>query len=257
MDDHVDDQLDDLPAEVDASLDLARWPAAVAALAAPGSPPIDAVFDMDGTLLGADLGDELVGWLLARGHLPPAFRARAPDLAAYQAATHGWDTVEQFILCSLVIEGLTEGELALQVRACLADRVPLRRPVVALARALARVGHRVWILTGSAEPIARVVAAVLGLDPARTVGLRLDRDPDTGRFRDRVLPPVTFGRGKVDAALARIGPDIGFSIGDSYTDLPLLERAHVAVAVPSLDGRLGPLAAASGIAVRLPEHLAG
>ena len=243
--------------DLDLSLDLDRWPAPVAALAVRGTPPADAVFDMDGTLLHGDLGDELVGWLLERGHLPPAFRARAPDHDAYLAATRGWDTVEQFILCGLIIEGLTLAELAPQVRACMDDRVPLRQPVVALARALRRVGHRVWILTGSAEPIARVVAEVIGLDPERTIGLRLAHNPRTGRYTDQVVPPVTFGPGKVLAARARIGPELAVAIGDAYTDLPLLEQAQVGVAVPSRDRRLVPLAAARGIPVRLPKDLGG
>jgi len=237
--------------------DLTRWPPAVAALCQPGCAPIDAIFDMDGTLLQVDLGDELVAHLLAAGHRPPAFMARAPTLAAYQQATRGWNDLDQFILCGLITQGLTDAELDLSVRSCLAQRVPLRVPVVALARAMVAAGHRVWILTGSAQAIGKALARSLGLDDQRVVGLRLAADPQTGRYTDQVLPPVTFGSGKVDAARQRICLTPGFAIGDAHTDLPLLRAATVAVAVPSLDGRLGPLARAAGVPVRQLEDLGG
>ena len=239
------------------TFDPRPWPAAVVALLETGAAPVDAVFDMDGTLLGRDIGDELVGWLLERGHHPPAFAARAADHAAYVQAVRGWDTPDQFVLSAIIAQGLTLDELAAQVRACLTARIPLRGPVVALARALDAAGHRVWILTGSAEVVGRAVAAELGLDPDRVVGLRLAIDPETGRITDRVIPPVTCGDGKVHAATSRIGPRVGFTIGDSWTDLPLLQAAAIGVAVPSLDGRLGPLARAAGIPVLLPDDLGG
>lgn len=240
-----------------APFDPSLWPPDVVSLATHGAEPVDAIFDMDGTLLAEDLGDELVGWLLEQGHRPPAFVARAADHAAYRAVTRGWNTVETFVLCGLITQGLTEAELDQQVRGCMASRVPLRAPVVALARQLVVVGHRVWILTGTSEGAGRAVARILGLDERRVIGFRLRVDPATGRYTDRVEEPVTFGAGKVAAARQRVGDDVGFSIGDSHTDLPLLLHARVAVAVPSLDGRLGPLATAAGIAVRLPEQLGG
>ncbi len=209
---------------------------------------------MDGTLLAEDLGDELVAFLWERGHRPAEWQRRCRDLEGYRALTRGWDTPEQFVLCALAIEGLDAEGLGTEVRACLAARVPLRDPIVALARELRAAGHRVWILTGSAEAIGRVVADHLGLDPARVIGLRLEED-EAGRFTSRPIPPIPCGPGKVEAAEARIGRPIAFTIGDSWTDLPLLQRAACAVAVPKLDGRLGPLARAAGIPVLLPEDL--
>lgn len=233
------------------------WPEAVSTLASPGAPTGDVVFDMDGTLLAEDLGDELVAFLIERGHRPPTWLARCGDLEGYRRLTRGWDTPEQFVLCALAIEGLTEAELEAEVLACLAARVPLRAPIVALARQMAAVGHRVWILTGSSEGIGRSVARHLGLDPERVIGLRLAQDPTTGRYGDTPLPPIPCGPGKVTAAHQRIGAPVLFTIGDSWTDLPLLAEATLAIAVPKLDGRLGPLARQAGIPVLSPADLGG
>ncbi len=232
-------------------------PGARAALASPGARAADVVFDMDGTLLAEDLGDELVAFLLEGGHRPPTWLERCGDLEGYRRLTRGWDTPDQFVLCALAIEGLDEAELERQVLACLAARVPLRGPIVALARQMAEVGHRVWILTGSSEGIGRAVARHLGLDPQRVIGLRLAQDPATGRFGSTPLPPIPCGAGKVQAAHQRIGAPVAFTIGDSWTDLPLLAEASLALAVPKLDGRLGPLARQAGIPVLSPVDLGG
>lgn len=230
------------------------WPPAVQALTVgPADPPVDCVFDMDGTLLDGDLGDEMVGWLLAAGHRPAWLLSQVGDHAGYVDATRGWDTPHQFLLCAAVLEGLTAAQVDEAAAACIAAHIRLREPIVALARAMAAAGHRVWILTGSAEPLGQAVAGMLGLSRDRVVGLRLDRAD--GRFLPRALPPITCGPGKVDACRARIGPSPGFAIGDAHTDIPILSAAAAAVAVPPPGGRLIAAAADAGIPVRLPADL--
>ena len=70
------------------------------------------------------------------------------------------------MLSGLISADLDLATLQEEARACLAARIPLRPPIVALAQELHRRGHRVWILTGSTEPLAKVVAELLGNDAA-------------------------------------------------------------------------------------------
>lgn len=241
----------------DFCFDPACWPEAVARLATAATEPLDVLFDMDGTLLDGDIGDELVGWLMERGHHPEPFASEAPDFRTYHRRTRGWEREDQSVLCARIIVGLTPGELAGHVDRCRRARVPWRRPVVALARRLHRLGHRVWILTGSAEPLARVVAEAAGLDPARCIGIRLAVDPETGAYTERVVPPVSFGVGKVIAARARLGRTAALALGDSLSDMHILRTAEIGVAVPPAAGPLVEVARRAGVHVRLPEQLGG
>jgi len=246
-----------MAASADLSFRPDLWPDPVARLADGPSDPVDILFDMDGTLLDGDIGDALVGWLMERGHHPEPFATRAPDFDTYFEVTRGWEREDQSVLCARIIVGLTPAELDAQVDACRRARVPWRKPVLALARKLHALGHRVWILTGSAEPLARVVARAAGLDPDRCIGIRLARDAQTGRYTERIVPPVSFGVGKVVAARTRLGRSPGLALGDSLSDLHILRTARVGVAVPPAVGRLTAVAAAAGVHVRLPDQLGG
>ncbi len=239
------------------AFDLAAWPSAVAALVRDADRPVDALFDMDGTLLDGDIGDDMVAWLLQRGHHPDPFRSKAPDFDTYRRITRGWEHRWQTELCAQVLVGLTPEEVDGHARELLSAGLGFRRPVLGLALALQAAGHRVWILTGSAEHLARTVATAAGLDPERCIGVRLAQDPDSGRLTDRIVPPVSFGAGKVIAARTRVGRAPGLALGDSRTDLHILRSADVAVAVPPAEGPLAEAARALGIPLRLPADLGG
>ncbi len=74
-----------------------------------------------------------------------------------------------------------------------------------------------------------------------------------GRFTDQVMGPVTYARGKIEAA-SRFGP-IALACGDSFTgDLPMLESAPIAVVVaPSSGSPLSAEAARRGWPVLAQE----
>jgi phosphoserine phosphatase len=98
-----------------------------------------------------------------------------------------------------------------------------------LLQELRRRGHRIVAVTGSPRLLVEEALRELGLDPRapggpRVLGVDLAR---TGQLlEDRVLPPLTWGPGKVEA-LGRVleGEQPAVAFGDGLGDLPMLETA--------------------------------
>jgi HAD superfamily hydrolase (TIGR01490 family) len=117
-------------------------------------------------------------------------------------------------------------------------------------RAVARHRERgdvIAIVTGASPYAARPLAERLGIE--HLVTSELEVGPD-GCFTGKIVDPLCYGAGKV-ARAERLASALGFTLGeatfysDSYTDLPLLERVAVPVAV-NPDPRLARIARRRG-----------
>ena len=238
------------------AVDRDRWPSCV--VAALESPPADVVFDMDGTLLAVDAAEGLMLRLRAEGRLPAEARAAAggDPWEVYEALLARGEVIEAFSLAAYCFAGLTEAQVAAEVAADFeAGRLPLRDPIVDLARALRGHGHLVWIVTGSPAALGRAVAARLGLDPALVVGIELETGAD-GRLLAAVRGPVSGGAGKITAMAERSGRQPLLAVGDSVFDLPMLRAASLGgVLVPPRETPWVADARAEGIAVLTPDDL--
>lgn len=93
-----------------------------------------------------------------------------------------------------------------------------------LAAALQRHGFDVWVVSASNQWTVEVGAQPLGIAPHHVIGVRLATDPD-GRLRPEVVPPLTWGPGKVEAVKAFIGRPPTLVVGDGASDRELLGTA--------------------------------
>lgn len=108
---------------------------------------------------------------------------------------------------------------------------PAGRAAVERHRAL---GHVLVLLTGNSPYISGPLAADLGFD--HILCTRLEVDPDTGTFTGKLVPPFSYGQGKVELAEALAAEhDLDLSKSsfytDSHTDLPMLLRVGVPVVI--------------------------
>jgi HAD superfamily hydrolase (TIGR01490 family) len=108
-------------------------------------------------------------------------------------------------------------------------------------------GDFVAIVTGATIYAARPVAREIGIEHVVCSELELD---DKGCFTGNVIEPLCYGAGKITRA-ERLLKEQGIDFdqvtfySDSITDLPLLTRAHTAIAV-NPDRRLARVARNKG-----------
>lgn len=79
----------------------------------------------------------------------------------------------------------------------------------------------VYIVTASPEFGIAAISQHFSIPESQVIGMKLALTPD-GRTLPKIIEPYTYGKGKVDAILSRIGslPDLAF--GDSFNDFPML-----------------------------------
>lgn len=114
-----------------------------------------------------------------------------------------------------------------------------------------RKGDELAIVTGASTMVAAPIAKHLGIPHVVATEVAVD---ERGRFTGKPLPPLCFGEGKLVRTQA-LAEKLGLSLEnatfytDSITDLPLLERVSVPVAVCP-DIRLRRVARGRGYAIQ-------
>lgn len=206
-----------------------------------------ALFDLDGTLLE---GDHDVQWALhlaARGVVEEAPIHRF--LADY---SRGHLDVEAFTAYQVApLAAHPPQRLEAWREEFFEQRIlPRLRPWARAALERHRAeGHTVALITASSRFLTEPTAAALGTD--ELIATEFERRD--GRFTGRIEPPPCFREGKLvhlERWLAGRGArwedvESCWAYSDSHNDLPLLERAHHAVAVTP-DERLAAEARARG-----------
>ena len=220
---------------------------------------IAAIFQLDGTLYDGHI------WLALKRH-HETHRVRRLALYTYML-THValWPLYRLGLLSEAqfykmwarhmpwLIRGMTLGE---------ADRVfewvteedvvpNLRDDIVSVMRDHRDRGHAVVLLSGTFQPLLRVIGRRLGV--AGVVGTRLA--VQDGRYTGRIVPPVCMAQGKAErlqaflnAADEEIDLSASYANADSPLDLPALELVGHPVAVHA-DHRLAAIAADRGWAI--------
>jgi HAD superfamily hydrolase (TIGR01490 family) len=201
-----------------------------------------AIFDVDGTLFSGHLWQGLVRcqWRLGRNRFwLLVFLATHMPMGALVSAGFMGEALMRETWCRRmywILKGMnvSEGD-ALFKRAVEADVLPLlREDVAGLLDAHLTRGDRVILLSGSFEPMLRVLGNALGAHVV--MGTRpILKD---GRYTGGAERPVCQGRGKavrLSAYLNAEGESLDLSsctaYADSIADLPLMEMVGHPIAV--------------------------
>jgi HAD superfamily hydrolase (TIGR01490 family) len=206
---------------------------------------IAAFFDMDKTLLSSSSAVLLVRYMRQRGEL-----ARQ-DVMRFLAAMLRYkmgrlDMIETTRALVRELAGESEAERIAHTRQWFQEQLidyvtEEGRRWVGGHR---RLGHRVALITASPSYTADQLAEHLGMASEDVMATRFE--VEHGLFTGRMLEPMIYGQGKLDAARVyadQHGVDLRHSYfyTDSVADLPLLEMVGYPVAV-NPDGPLRKLA---------------
>lgn len=175
------------------------------------------VFDMDSTLIQAEIIDELA-------------RARGiyDEVAAitHRAMAGEMDFCESLRKRVAMLEGTEVATLEAVMKA-----VPLMPGARDLVTVLKRLGYRTAVISGGFSFFTDRLKSHLGLDYAYSNRLEIENGVVTGK----VLGGILDGQRKADlletlAQSEGVGLDQVIAIGDGANDLPMLERAGLGIA---------------------------
>ena len=214
-----------------------------------------ALFDLDHTLLPIDSDHAWGEFTIARGWVDPVAFKRQNDAfyAQYQAGTLDVHDYVRFAIQAVCNHGATESIAAHADFMRAIVQKSIKDSALELVRQHQRAGDLVVIVTATNEFVTRPIATAFGVD--ELIAVELERDTSvggTGWFTGGIRGVPSFREGKVTRVaqwLQARGLD-GNSVhitfySDSMNDLPLLERANVAVAT-NPDQRLRALAQERG-----------
>ncbi len=214
-----------------------------------------ALFDLDHTLLPIDSDHAWGEFTIQRGWVDPVAFKRQNDAfyAQYQAGTLDVHDYVRFATQAICKRGATESIAAHAEFMRAIVQKSIKDPALELVRAHQRAGDVVVIVTATNEFVTRPIAAAFGVD--ELIAVELERDTSVGGagwFTGGIRGVPSFREGKVTRVAQWLkmcgldwdGVHITF-YSDSMNDLPLLERANVAVAT-NPDDRLRALAQERG-----------
>lgn len=196
---------------------------------------IAAFFDMDKTLLSASSAVLMVRYMVKRGELARQDVLRFISALLRYKMGH-LDMVETTRAIVRDLAGQSEAERIAHTRQWFREHLidyvteEGRRWV----EAHRRLGHRVALITASPSYTAEQLADHLGMAGEDVMATRFE--VRQGLFTGRMLEPMIYGQGKLDAAHAyaqthRVDLGQSYFYTDSIADLPLLEMVGYPVAV--------------------------
>jgi HAD superfamily hydrolase (TIGR01490 family) len=217
--------------------------------------PKIALFDLDHTLLPIDSDYAWGEFTIARGWVDAvAFRcANDAFYAQYQAGTLDVHAYVRFATAALVARGAADSVAAhADFMRTIVDKA-IQPQALELLRTHQRDGDAVVVVTATNEFVTRPIAQALGVTELIAVELESDTAPGgTGWYTGAIHGVASFREGKVTRveqwlrARGWTWESVHTTFySDSINDLPLLEKASVAVAT-NPDARLRAIAVQRG-----------
>ncbi len=196
-----------------------------------------AVLDWDGTCAPGDLEET---WLTLQG-LWPVYHRREREEGPVAAYT--WAAQE-------CVRGLTESQARARAEDLLRSgltehRLALRPEMAWLIDLLRRSGWEIWVVSAAVTPFVQVSARQAAIPPQRVLGVEVARD-EAGRFTAGLAEALTYRQGKVEAIRRHIGRAPELAVGDTWTDVEMLDLAGQAVLWSAGDAELEATARQAG-----------
>ena len=207
-----------------------------------------AVFDWDNTCISGDIGEAVLRHLDACGHHPGC-------VARYEELCETYDKTVGYQYCAETLGGLSHEDAEALITGVIDEHlasgdIRLRPEIHDLMNRMRDAGWDVWVVTASAEPIVEVFAAHYDVPRDRVIGMQLERT-DEG-IEPRLVGPITYRQGKVDAIDQRIGRRPTFAAGDALTDYEMLHSAQHVLLFDNGDEELLQSAGERGWMVQTP-----
>jgi HAD superfamily phosphoserine phosphatase-like hydrolase len=179
-----------------------------------------AVFDADGTLWRDDIGERFLQWLIKNRHLQGADYSK--DIYGEYEKLLEKDTGAAYAMATKLMSGINEKELAGWAADFFPSHFssnvfPKQRELISR---LQEAGVDVWIVSASNRWIVEGASPHMGVPQDHVVGIQTE--VKNGVLTDRIIPPVTYRQGKVDAIREYIGEKVDFAAGNSMTDFEML-----------------------------------
>lgn len=199
--------------------------------------------DWDETCAAGDIGDALFQFME-----PSGLR-----LERYTKALADGRFVEAYVEACFVLEGLSVPEAKHQCESAVewaleSGLVAIRPEIQDLMAAARTMGWKVWIVSASVTPVVQAFASHYGQESDCVIGM--DLRVESGRYCAELAGPATYRQGKVDAIQDRIGRLPDLAVGDTLTDLEMLQSAGEALLIGPRHPDLLPLAKQNGWAVQ-------
>lgn len=215
-----------------------------------------AVFDFDNTCIINDIGEATFAYLCGHGLLrdrkllgeednSPEYHARV--FRTYHGLLEQKKHRAAYMLCARTFSGFTPGEAEAAALAAITEEgvrigskivydvhiergLAPKRKTLELMEFLRKKGVRIWIVSASAEPAVRAAARHFGVE-AEVLGVRCARKDNM--FTSELEEPIPMFEGKAKCIRTYIDSTRAplLAVGDSMNDLPMLEAAHIQVAV--------------------------
>lgn len=196
------------------------------------------VTDADKTLWAGDIGEAFLQELAA-GKVLVAPDAQGDVWASYEARVRE-DRTRGYAWAVQAMAGLAEEDVRARARDFAERFVPAQafpafRALVEEARSR---GCDIWVVSASSQWIVEAGVALMGFDPDRVLGMRVE--VENGVLTDRLVAPLTNEAGKVAAIEAMIGRRPTLVTGDSSGDFEMLAVAERVALLITQPGRTDP-----------------
>jgi phosphoserine phosphatase len=168
---------------------------------------------------------------------------------SYEEGLARGEILSSYVEACFVLAGMDEenarSACEAAVREALASGVVKIRPEMQDLMAAARgLGWEVWVVSASVTPVVQAFGAHYDLDPWHIIGM--DLAIQDGLYQAKLASVATYGQGKVDRILDRIGRLPNLAVGDTLTDLEMLRSAGDALVIGPRHPVLGAAAEKAG-----------